>query len=139
MTNEPDHYVILGIAEDATPAEVRSAYRSAARAHHPDANPGDDGAAERFKQVRRAYDVLGDPASRAAYRRSRPSRPEQASPQPSGSYAAAWGMAPDQSAADPRATLSPEMVETLLQLRAMLRRAELERRFHRFLRIVERW
>ncbi len=139
MTNEPDYYVILGVAEDATAAEVRRAYRHAARAHHPDLNPGDDGATARFKAIQRAYDVLSDPASRDAYRRPRPQPPGPASSAPGGSYAAAWGMAPDRSAGLAPSTLSPEVVEALLLLRAVIRRAEIERRFRRLLRVVETW
>ena len=155
MANQPDYYVILGIPEDATSDEVRSAYRQAARAHHPDVNPGDDGAADRFKQVQQAYEVLGDPSRRATYRRPRPRRGTDAGapassrrpPQGGNSYAAAWGMAPDRMAAAPHhvtnvgapTSLNPELVEALLLLRAMLRRADLEHRFRRMVRDIEGW
>lgn len=62
-----DHYTTLGIARDATPDEIKKAYRRLARQYHPDANPGDEGAAEHFKEVNRAYEVLSDPQKRANY------------------------------------------------------------------------
>lgn len=64
-----DYYEVLGIGRDADEAEIRKAYRRLARKHHPDANPDDDQAAERFKEVREAYDVLSDAEKRAAYDR----------------------------------------------------------------------
>jgi len=60
-----DLYAVLGVGPDATPEEVKRAYRRLAREHHPDAG-GDE---ERFKEVARAYDVLGDPERRARYDR----------------------------------------------------------------------
>jgi molecular chaperone DnaJ len=62
-----DHYEVLGVAEDATSDDIRKAYRRLARRHHPDANPGDAEAEERFKAVSAAYEVLGDPAKRSEY------------------------------------------------------------------------
>lgn len=61
-----DHYEVLGVARDASPDEIKKAYRRLARQLHPDVNPGDD-AAERFKLVTHAYDVLSDPDQRARY------------------------------------------------------------------------
>src|SRR5574338_1192667 len=60
-------YDVLGVAKTATPDEIRSAYRKLARKHHPDVNPGDKAAEDRFKKVSAAYDVLGDAKKRAAY------------------------------------------------------------------------
>ena len=68
-TAEHDYYAILGVSESATAAEIRSAYRRAARTSHPDVNPVDASAVERFKMIQQAYDVLSDPLQRAAYRR----------------------------------------------------------------------
>jgi len=73
MTNtSKDYYRLLGISPAATTAELRSAYRKLALQHHPDRNPGDPGAEERFKQINAAYQVLSDPVERAAYDRRAP-------------------------------------------------------------------
>lgn len=62
-----DHYETLGVSRDATPEELKKAYRRLARQYHPDANPGDADAAEHFKEVTRAYEILSDPQKRANY------------------------------------------------------------------------
>jgi DnaJ-class molecular chaperone len=62
-----DPYAVLGVAKSATAAEVKSAYRRAAKKHHPDQNPGDKGAQARFAELNQAYEVLGDPAKRSEY------------------------------------------------------------------------
>jgi len=64
---EKDFYSALGIAQSATAAEVKKAYRKLARVHHPDANPGDAGAERRFKEIGEAYAVLSDPEQRQQY------------------------------------------------------------------------
>jgi molecular chaperone DnaJ len=64
---EKDYYRILGVPETASAKEIKSAYRKLSRQYHPDANPGDPGAEERFKEVSAAYDVVGDAAKRAEY------------------------------------------------------------------------
>ncbi|MFW6202149.1 MAG: DnaJ domain-containing protein, partial [Gemmatimonadota bacterium] len=62
-----DYYDILGIAEDASAEEVKKAYRRLAKRYHPDANPDDPTAAERFKEVGEAYAVLSDAEKRKRY------------------------------------------------------------------------
>jgi len=62
-----DLYEVLGVAKDAPKDTVRKAYRKLARELHPDVNPGDDAAEERFKEVAAAYDVLSDEEKRKAY------------------------------------------------------------------------
>ncbi len=62
-----DHYEVLGVAEEASHEDIQGAYRRLARRHHPDANPGDAGAEERFKEISAAYEVLGDPVKRREY------------------------------------------------------------------------
>lgn len=62
-----DLYEVLGVARDADPDALRKAYRKLARRHHPDVNPGDEAAEERFKEISEAYDVLSDPVKRRNY------------------------------------------------------------------------
>lgn len=62
-----DLYDTLGVTKSATQDEIKSAYRKLAREHHPDANPGDAAAEDRFKEISQAYDVLGDPEKRSRY------------------------------------------------------------------------
>ena len=62
-----DYYQILGVSKTATDAELKKAYRKLAVKYHPDKNPGDKSAEEKFKEVSEAYDVLSDPKKRAQY------------------------------------------------------------------------
>jgi molecular chaperone DnaJ len=62
-----DFYKVLGVAKDASSADIKKAYRKLARANHPDSHPGDQAAEDRFKAVAEAYDVLGDPDKRKQY------------------------------------------------------------------------
>ncbi len=64
-----DYYDILGVGRTAEEKEIRQAYRRLARQHHPDVNPGDEAAAERFKDINAAYEVLSDADKRAKYDR----------------------------------------------------------------------
>ncbi|HLH79157.1 MAG TPA: J domain-containing protein [Chthonomonas sp.] len=65
--NEKSYYEILGVARNATADEIKKAYRRLARKYHPDLNPGNKEAEERFKRIQEAYDVLSDPEKRARY------------------------------------------------------------------------
>ncbi|HZA76875.1 MAG TPA: molecular chaperone DnaJ [Acidimicrobiales bacterium] len=64
---EKDYYRVLGVSDTASQKDIRSAYRKLSRQYHPDANPGDTAAEERFKEVSAAYDVVGDPEKRKEY------------------------------------------------------------------------
>jgi molecular chaperone DnaJ len=64
-----DLYSVLGVDKKASPEEIKKAYRKLARKYHPDTNPGDKQAEERFKEISAAYDVLGDPEKRKEYDR----------------------------------------------------------------------
>jgi molecular chaperone DnaJ len=64
-----DLYKVLGVDKKAPADDIKKAYRKLARQYHPDRNPGDAKAEERFKQVQSAYDVLGDPDKRKQYDR----------------------------------------------------------------------
>jgi molecular chaperone DnaJ len=64
---EQDYYAELGVSKDATEKEITRAYRKLAKQYHPDANPGDEAAEERFKEISAAHDVLGDAEKRKEY------------------------------------------------------------------------
>ena len=64
---EKDYYRVLGVPETASAKELKTAYRKLSRQYHPDANPGDASAEERFKEVSAAYDVVGDADKRTEY------------------------------------------------------------------------
>jgi molecular chaperone DnaJ len=64
-----DYYEVLGVARDATDAQLKAAFRKLAMVHHPDKNPGDKAAEVKFKEMNEAYQVLSDPQKRPAYDR----------------------------------------------------------------------
>ena len=64
---DKDFYKTLGVSKDASDAEIKKAYRKLARKYHPDANPGDEKAEEKFKEIGQAHQVLTDRESRAQY------------------------------------------------------------------------
>ena len=67
MADKRDYYEVLGVAKSATADEIKSAYRKLAMKYHPDRNPGDKAAEEKFKEAAEAYDVLRDPEKRQRY------------------------------------------------------------------------
>lgn len=67
MAEKRDYYEVLGVAKNANADEIKKAYRKAAIQYHPDKNPGDKQAEEKFKEAAEAYDVLSNPDKRARY------------------------------------------------------------------------
>src|SRR5581483_2061636 len=66
-TTKKDYYEALGVKKNATEEEIRKAFRKLARKYHPDDNPGDKSAEEKFKTISEANDVLSDPKKRKIY------------------------------------------------------------------------
>ncbi|MCB0542682.1 MAG: DnaJ domain-containing protein, partial [Saprospiraceae bacterium] len=64
-----DYYEVLGVKKDAAADDIKKAYRKKALEYHPDRNPGDQSAEEKFKEAAEAYDVLSDADKRARYDR----------------------------------------------------------------------
>lgn len=67
MADKRDYYEVLGVTKGASEAEIKKAYRQVAKKYHPDTNPGDKEAEEKFKEAAEAYAVLSDPDKRAKY------------------------------------------------------------------------
>jgi molecular chaperone DnaJ len=67
MANKRDYYEVLGVSKTATPDEMKKAYRKLALQYHPDRNPGDKAAEEKFKEAAEAYDVLSTPDKKVRY------------------------------------------------------------------------
>ena len=66
-TDFKDYYALLGVSKTATPDQIKQAYRKLARKHHPDVNPGDLAAEEKFKEINDANEVLSKPETRQKY------------------------------------------------------------------------
>src|ERR1700689_1248030 len=71
MAERQDYYKVLGVGKGASDEEIKKSYRKLARQYHPDRNPGDKKAEERFKEISQAHDILSDPEKRKAYGRGR--------------------------------------------------------------------
>ena len=67
MAEKRDYYEVLGVDKNATEAEIKRAYRKVAKKYHPDMNPGDKEAEEKFKEAAEAYEVLSDPEKKSKY------------------------------------------------------------------------
>jgi len=67
MANKTDYYELLGVGRDANDDQLKKAYRKLAKQYHPDANPGDKAAEEKFKEISEAYSVLSDSSKRQTY------------------------------------------------------------------------
>src|SRR6201999_1401366 len=66
-TTKKDYYELLGVKKSTSSDDIRKAFRKLARKYHPDVNPGDKAAEEKFKQMSEANDVLSDPKKRKVY------------------------------------------------------------------------
>jgi molecular chaperone DnaJ len=86
MANTPkqDYYELLGVARKASVKDIRAAYRKLARKYHPDLNPGDKSAEEKFKQIQEAYEHLSDTKKRQMYDQFGHNAPGQGAPPPPG-------------------------------------------------------
>ena len=86
MATKRDYYEVLGVSREASDTEIKKAYRRLARSHHPDANPEDGGAEERFKELTEAYEVLSNAEARRAYDTYGHQVPRGANGYPGGGY-----------------------------------------------------
>ncbi|NEP45449.1 MAG: J domain-containing protein [Okeania sp. SIO2H7] len=65
MEKECNYYEVLGVSKNASTEQIKKAYHSLARQYHPDVNPGDINAAEKFKEINSMYEILSDPLKRS--------------------------------------------------------------------------
>jgi molecular chaperone DnaJ len=85
-TTKQDYYELLGVPRKSSAKEIRAAYRKLARKYHPDLNPGDKSAEEKFKQIQEAYDVLSDTKKRQMYDQFGFNAPGPGGPPPGAGY-----------------------------------------------------
>jgi molecular chaperone DnaJ len=85
-TTKQDYYELLGVPRKSTVKEIRGAYRKLARKYHPDLNPGDKSAEEKFKQIQEAYEVLSDTKKRQMYDQFGFNAPGPGAPPPGAGY-----------------------------------------------------
>jgi curved DNA-binding protein len=109
-----DYYQTLGVNEDASQDEIKKAYRKLARKHHPDVNPGDKAAEERFKGINEAYEVVSDPDKRQKYDQfgAQWQQYERAGGRPEDFDWARWRAQPGGARTDTR-TVTPEEFEQM--------------------------
>src|SRR3984957_1788834 len=95
-TTKQDYYELLGVSRTAGVKDIRAAYRKLARKYHPDLNPGDKSAEEKFKQIQEAYEVLSDTKKRQVYDQFGFNTPGLGgAPPPGGGYSYGGGAAPE--------------------------------------------
>lgn len=109
-----DYYQTLGVSRNADEKEIKKAYRKLAQKYHPDKNPGDKTAEQRFKEINEAYTVLSDPDKRAKYDRfgAQWEQYARAGGRPEDFDWGAWGGAPGQGGTYTR-TITPEEFEQM--------------------------
>ncbi|HTC22328.1 MAG TPA: DnaJ domain-containing protein, partial [bacterium] len=67
MANKKDYYELLGVSKAASAEDLKKAYRTMAKKFHPDANPNNKEAEDKFKEINEAYEILSDPQKKTAY------------------------------------------------------------------------
>src|SRR5688572_17553752 len=105
-----DYYEALGVSRTASEGDIKSAYRKLARQYHPDRNPGDKAAAERFKEVQQAYDVLSDKKKREQYDQFGPGFEQMGAGGPGGPGGFHWTGGPGQYQ-----NVDPEMFQSIFE------------------------
>ena len=84
--SKEDYYKLLNVERDASEGDIKKAYRKLAMKYHPDKNPGDNAAEEKFKQISEAYEILSDAQKRQAYDMHGHAGVDPSAAAPSGSF-----------------------------------------------------